>query len=204
MTKQRTIYIIDAGHAPNTPGKRSPELPDGRRLLEWEFNRDVARRICRLLSEAGIANHELTPHIDHDIGPTNRAELANELAVKSHLDAVLVSIHANAAHRVDDGWEDAHGVTVLYYPSSEAGKELAGRFQALIVGATGWRDRGIRGRRDLSILKRTSMPAILTENGFYTHREQCMELLSDDTRETIALAHVRAIAELEAEAAGLG
>ena len=197
MAKQRNMYIFDAGHAPSTRGKRSPELPDGRRLLEWHFNRDVVRRICRILAELGIAHHELTPHMDEDMGPTARAQLANELAREIELPTILVSVHSNAAGK--SGWHDAHGVTVLHYPTSKKGKALAERFQAEIVAATGWRDRGVKGRRDLSIINKTRMPAILTENGFYTCLEQCEQLLDDSVRETIALAHVAAIQELERE-----
>lgn len=194
---QRNIYFIDAGHAPLTPGKRSPELPDGRRLLEWQFNRDVVRRICRILAELGIAHHELTPHMHEDMGPTARAQLANELAAEVELPAILISVHSNAAG--NGGWEDADGVTVLYYPTSHAGLALAERFQAEIVAATGWRDRGVKPRGDISILKKTHMPAVLTESGFYTSREQCAQLLDDSVREMIALAHVAAIQELERE-----
>ena len=31
--------LLDNGHGCDTPGKRSPVWPDGRQLLEWEFNR---------------------------------------------------------------------------------------------------------------------------------------------------------------------
>lgn len=194
---QRNIYILDAGHAPSTAGKRSPELPDGRRLLEWQFSRDVVRRICRILDELGIAHHELTPHMDEDMGPAARAQLANELADEVELPAILVSVHSNAAG--NGGWQDADGVTVLHHPGSERGLALAERFQAEIVAATGWRDRGVKGRSDLSILSKTRMPAVLTENGFYTSQQQCEQLLDDSVRETIALAHVAAIQELERE-----
>lgn len=192
---QRNIYFLDAGHAPSTPGKRSPELEDGRRLLEWEFNRDVVRRICRRLADLGIAHHELTPHMDEDMGPTARAQLANELAREVELPAILVSVHSNADGM--GGWADGHGVTVLHYVESSVGQAIAERFQQALVQATGWYDRGTKGRSDLSILKKTSMPAVLTENGFYTHREQCEQLLDDGIRQAIAEAHVRAIQELE-------
>jgi len=197
MTAQRYIYFLDAGHAPLTPGKRSPELDDGRQFYEWQFNRDVVRRIARILAELGIAHHELTPHMDEDMGPSARARLANELALEVELPAIVISVHSNAAGM--HGWMNADGVTVLHYPTSEKGIALAERFQAEIVAATGWRDRGIKARTDLSILNKTRMPAILTENGFYTSREQCVQLLDDSVRETIALAHVAAIQGVERE-----
>ena len=36
------LYILlDAGHGSNTPGKRSPRLPNGKQFFEWEFCREV-------------------------------------------------------------------------------------------------------------------------------------------------------------------
>jgi N-acetylmuramoyl-L-alanine amidase len=94
-------------------------------------------------------------------------------------------------------WTDANGVTVLHYPTSARSKEIAELFQGHLVKLTCWRDRGIKARGDLSILKFTHMPAIITENGFYTCREQCEEMLRPEIRGVIAHAHVMAIAELE-------
>ena len=37
--------LIDNGHGVDTKGKRSPVWPDGRQLFEWEFNRDIAKRV---------------------------------------------------------------------------------------------------------------------------------------------------------------
>ncbi|MCD4710393.1 MAG: N-acetylmuramoyl-L-alanine amidase [Bacteroidales bacterium] len=39
------------------------------------------------------------------------------------------------------------------------------------------------------MIRETAMPAILTENGFYTKREQCEYLLDPDWRIRIAEAH---------------
>jgi hypothetical protein len=39
------MVILDAGHGYNTKGKRSPVWSDGSQLFEWEFNRDVVKRI---------------------------------------------------------------------------------------------------------------------------------------------------------------
>jgi len=69
-------------------------------------------------------------------------------------------------------------------------------FQENLVQVTGWIDRGIR-RGNFQIIRETAMPAILTENGFYTNREQCEYLLDPDWRTTIAEAHVEAIKEIE-------
>ena len=52
----KPIIILDNGHGMETPGKRSPIWSDRTQLLEYEFNRDVVRRIEAALNERGIAN----------------------------------------------------------------------------------------------------------------------------------------------------
>jgi hypothetical protein len=37
--------LIDNGHGENTPGKRSPVWEDGVQLFEWEYAREIARRV---------------------------------------------------------------------------------------------------------------------------------------------------------------
>ena len=39
--------LLDNGHAKSTAGKCSPVFPDGSRFYEWEFNRDVVKRIAK-------------------------------------------------------------------------------------------------------------------------------------------------------------
>ena len=47
MTK---AFIISPGHGKNTPGKRSPDSS----LMEWEFNRRLAKRIVELAQAQDI------------------------------------------------------------------------------------------------------------------------------------------------------
>jgi N-acetylmuramoyl-L-alanine amidase len=193
---QRFLWLLDAGHAPATPGKRSPRFEDDSRLYEWEFARHVVDLVAGELEDRGIAHHVLTPRTDADMGPSQRAALANYIAGALGMTSRLLSIHANA-HGDGHEFNDAHGLTVLYYPTSEKGKDMAQQLQARLVGATGLRDRGIKPRDDLSLLKRTHMPAVLSENGFYTNREECELLRSLDFRMKVAHAHAEFIASAE-------
>ena len=195
---QKFLWLLDGGHAPATAGKRSPKLEDGRQLIEFEFARDVVNRIAKRLEELGIAHHILTPKTVYDLKPSRRAKIANEIDSSAQLPTRLVSVHANAAG--EGGWYDAGGITVLYYPSSTKGKAMAQDLQTKLVSALGLRDRGIKPRDDLSILEMTDMPAILSENGFYTDREEVEILLSDEGRQTIADAHVQFIVAQEESA----
>lgn len=192
MTIPRYLWLLDAGHAPSTPGKRSPLVRDTTLLEEWEYNREVVRRIRVMLDQRGIANHEVTPHQNVDMKPSQRAALANAIPGSCR----LVSVHANA-HRMGKEFTSAGGVVVLYNRGSKTGSRIAQVFQRHLVNATGFRDRGIKPRGNLSILKRTRMPAIVTETGFYTNEDECLYLMSDEGRQKIAAAHVTAIVVME-------
>ena len=52
--KQVFIPILDNGHGIDTAGKRSPVWDDGTQLFEWEFNRDIVKRVSSMLEEEGI------------------------------------------------------------------------------------------------------------------------------------------------------
>ncbi len=192
--KQRYLWLLDAGHSPATRGKRSPVLSDGRQLLEWEFARDIVHRLRDILDELGIANHEITPHIHADLKPSARARLANYMAKTSGMKCRVVSIHGNA-HR--STWSSAEGITVLYHPASKASKAMAEVFQNRLVRQTECKDRGIRPRTNLTLLKATRMPAILSENGFYSNRDECDDMLDGYWRDGIAGAHADAIEMIE-------
>ena len=46
------LYILlDNGHGSNTPGKRSPRLPNGKQFFEWEFCREVVNLLYIRLKE---------------------------------------------------------------------------------------------------------------------------------------------------------
>ncbi|HSN49666.1 MAG TPA: N-acetylmuramoyl-L-alanine amidase, partial [Bacteroidales bacterium] len=69
-------------------------------------------------------------------------------------------------------------------------------FQQNLVNQLGWRDRGVK-EADFYVLKNTKMPAVLTENGFYSNPEECEKLLSAEYRDDIAKAHLQAMIEIE-------
>lgn len=93
--------IIDNGHGINTKGKRSPKWSDDSQLFEWEFNRDIARRVSGMLDEHGIQSILIVPEIE-DVTLRERVKRVNEYYHKFH-DSFLLSIHANAGGGT--GWE---------------------------------------------------------------------------------------------------
>ncbi|MDQ0430267.1 N-acetylmuramoyl-L-alanine amidase [Planomicrobium stackebrandtii] len=167
--------MIDAGHGPDTPGKRSP---DGR-LREFHFNSAVAEEAKKRLLLDGhtvFFSHQS----DQDVPLHERTSLANRLKVD-----LFVSIHANAFGQT---FNTANGLETFTYSRPQAAtKELASAVQRSLVLVTGRKDRGVK-RGDFAVLRDTHMPAILVECGFMTHKQEVELLKSAAYRKRCALA----------------
>lgn len=176
---------IDAGHGPETPGKRSP---DGS-LLEYQFNSAVARYVAdKLFGEYEGIEILMTHDDSRDVPLKERTDKAN--AWKADL---FVSIHANAAG--DGGWNSAQGIeTYVYKTRPPAAVALANAVQRQLVRLTGRPNRGVKSA-DFHVLRETRMTAILVECGFMTNREEVELLKSDQYRRKCAEAIVAGIAE---------
>lgn len=193
---QRYLWCLDNGHGELQKGKRAPAKVDGKLFEEWEFNRDIVRRITESLKRNGIAYYNVVPETQVASFLKGRVGRANSKA--SSLPKIYVSIHSNAAGLTAPG-QFNNGITGLetfHFPRSQSGKRLATVFQRYLISELGWRDRGVK-EYPFYVLKHTSMPSVLTESGFYTDKEQTRKLLSDEWRQKIANAHIRAIMEIE-------
>ncbi|MEM9884311.1 MAG: N-acetylmuramoyl-L-alanine amidase [Bacteroidota bacterium] len=200
---KRYMWCLDNGHAENTPGKRSAPFDFNGiniQFFEYEFNRDVVGRIIAALKEKDIEFFNVVPEDVEDIRLSERVRRANSLP--SNLPKLYVSVHANAGPpRPGSDWvvPSISGVETWHYHGSRNGTKMATIFQQEIINATGWKNRGLKTTREkgLYVLRHTSMPAVLTENGFFNNREEVKKLMQDDVRQAIADAHVAAILEIE-------
>ncbi len=195
----RYLWCIDNGHGKKTKGKRSPKLEDGRQLLEYEFNRAIVKKVTRLLDRKGVKYFNVVPETDIDDFLEQRVARAN--GKTSTLPKLFVSIHSNAAPAPYGKWADPSisGIETWYYHNNPRGRKIAAIFQKHLVAATGWKNRHIKSRptKQFYVLRNTRMTAVLTENGFYNNKTQCLELLKEEVRDKIAAAHVDAIMEIE-------
>jgi N-acetylmuramoyl-L-alanine amidase len=185
------LWILDNGHGQSTPGKRSPILDDGRQLFEYEFNRDIVQRLMVKMKAAHLSYHELVPEVEIDVPLSTRVKRANNLT--SDLPKIFLSIHSNAQ---SNHWGTAHGIETYCYQTASKAERLAKTFQNSLITHVGWKNRGVK-TAGFYVLKYTRMPAILTENGFYTNLEECKKLLDPIWRDRIAEAHFLAICEIE-------
>lgn len=186
--------ILDNGHGKETPGKRSPIWGDGSQLFEWEFNRDIVRRIAAGLNEANIAHTILVPEIT-DISLRERCQRANSIYTGTNKEAFLISVHANAGGGT--GWEVYTSVgntksdaiaTVLAEQAKQAFPDEKMRFD--------YSDGDPDKESQFYILKNTACPAVLTENFFMDTEKDCRFIMSESGRQRIADLHVAAIKQI--------
>jgi len=203
VTGSRYLWCLDNGHAKETPGKRSvPFLLDGVtvQFFEYEFNRDIVKRMLAALKEKGIKTYNVVPEEVQDITLQERVRRAN--TVSSGIPKLFISIHSNAATPAPGSdWvaPTISGMETWYYQDSSKGKNMANIFQRELVEATDWKNRGLKSTelRQLYVLKYTNMPSILTENGFFNNEAEVKKLMRNEIRQAIADAHVAAILEIE-------
>ncbi|MCP3932284.1 MAG: N-acetylmuramoyl-L-alanine amidase [Bacteroidetes bacterium] len=201
--KVRYLWCLDNGHGKETSGKRSPLFEwdeEEIRFFEYEFNRDVVKRIIKKLEEIGVQYYEVVPEVEVGDFLEERVDRAN--AKKSDLPKIFVSVHSNAAPaRNSNSWgpDSTSGIETWYYHNSKKGRAIAGVFQKFLIEKTDWKNRHLKSRpqRQFYVLRKTRMPAVLTENGFYNNKFQVKKLMSDTIRQKIADAHVEAILEIE-------
>lgn len=197
--KQRYLWCLDNGHGKKQAGKRSKVFDDGvTQFIEYEFNRDVVERIIKQLEGKGVAFFDIVPDVD-EVGSFLKGRVDRANKKRSELKKIYVSVHSNAGGVGPDGWGTAHGLETWHHHNSRKGKKIAAIFQQKLVDKLGWRNRHLKSTaiKGLYVLKETDMPAVLTENGFFTHKTQAAELMKDSVRQKIADAHVAAIMEIE-------
>lgn len=157
-------------------------------------------------------------------GPLNRMTLANDLALNSRKPAIYVSIHYNSMGDGKD-WMPAHGVEVLIPGMKEStdphqvkcqwmGRDLTNlewckisrvlgeEFAVKITKVTGLHKRhasngGTVIRTNLKELNTILVPAVMTENGFFDHKDEVKKIHDPAFREQVAEGHFQAIQMVE-------
>ena len=226
-------WCIDAGHGPLTAGKRSPLLPksftmDGQvydRLMEYAYNRDIADRVCEMLSALGLAYMRTMP-ADGIYGNALYERVSNANKHVTPYPKRFVSLHGNAAaargmeYYCDD---TARGVDTFYAKGSVPGYRMAYKMQTHRVNAlreavrgvyvdatyggfykpslipADVKDRGVKAA-NFYVLRRTTMPAVLLETFFFNNRLDVQLMQMEEIRQATAEAIIDAIIEIETDA----
>ena len=191
------IILLDNGHGIDTPGKCSPVWKDGTQLREWEYTRRVVRALQERLAEQGVNVRIITPE-DQDVPLKMRVDRVNSIArIHGAANCLLISVHLNASKEMNQarGWE-IH--TSKNTTASDRYADVFWDEANRIVGRVS-RMRGdyTDGDRDWDtnfyILRHTLCPAVLTENLFMNHEEDCRFLMSEKGFQSIVDIHFNAI-----------
>lgn len=195
--------LVDNGHGIGTKGKRSPVepgYPEGGRLREYRYCREIAREVVRRLKAQGYDAVLVVPE-DADISLGQRCARVNAICDQyGARNVCLVSIHNNAAGNGSQ-WMSARGWEAWTSKGQTQGDRLA---DCLYDAAQKYLPRGTKIRTDIAdgdrdkeenftILYRSKCAACLTENLFQDNKEDVDWLLSPEGREAIVTLHVEGI-----------
>lgn len=196
------VVLLDNGHASRTPGKHSPKFEDGSRFYEYAFNRDIVKRISDELQKLGIKYHIIVPELDYDVPLTVRASRANSYAATYGKDkCVLISVHSNA-YGNGETWNSARGWSVYTTKGKTKSDEYATIFFEEAEKFLPQFDMTLRKdmsdgdpdfEENFTILYKTTCPALLTENLFFTNKKDIEFLMSEEGKNVLTKIHVNAI-----------
>ena len=198
------LVLLDNGHGGiingeyQTPGKRSPVWSDGSQLFEGEFNRAIVNRIIESLSNLNIPYINIVPELT-DISLSERIKRANSIDADN---VFYVSVHANAGG--GKGFEvfTSKGETRSDKIATIFGEEFKQTFPTKRLRAD-YSDGDLDKEANFAVIRKTRMPAVLTENFFMDNEEECKELLmTKEGRDKIAEFHVKAILRVGPEVFG--
>ena len=176
--------FINPGHA---PGIDSGAV-NANGTQEAEVALKVGRLVSKYLENVGIVTVLLQSNSlngeDEDAANPSICRTANNSGAD-----LFISIHCNAFNR------QARGTECCIDGIGGESELLAGCIQQQIVKSLGTVDRGIKTRPKLTVLRCTSMPAVLVEMAFIDNDDDC-RLLTEKADE-FARAIARGVTDYE-------
>ena len=169
---------LDAGHSQAKDTGGDPGAVNGK---YWESVAalDIVKKLGKLFSDAGVGVVFTRTGGKPGLQLSERCRIANDNNVD-----YFISIHLNSADN-----KSASGIETLRF--GKVGSKtirLASNVQRELIDATGWKDRGVKIRDNLYVLKHTRASAILVEVGFISNDKECEALFDDNIQLIIAKA----------------
>ncbi len=152
--------FINAGHGGSDPGAVSKK---------GTKEADITKKVSSLLACQLIQKGFNIEFFQQDKTLSEISQVENS----SNSD-LFISIHCNSFTD-----SKANGIETLYYPTSTRGLRCAQIVQNELVEATTLKDRGVKARNDLHVLRKTKAVAILVELAFISNPEEEKLLLDE-------------------------
>jgi len=174
---------LDPGHGGYDPGAV------GNGLREKDLTLAICLKLKPMLEHNGIItiltrDGDYSPgHLEGNLNGELRARVA--IAEKNKVD-LFVSIHINAG--------GGTGVEVLVVAKGGRAEVAANKVLPFLVSAGSWANRGVKTQNVL-VLRETSMPAILTENGFIDNSLDANKLKDPNFLHDLAVAHAKGLCD---------
>lgn len=181
MSEKLVRVCVDAGHEGGKAGF-DPGAVNGSKK-EAVAALAIAKKVgCKLTEKGYLVRFTRTK--DQDMTLAERCRISNSFDAD-----IFVSIHLNSATN-----KSASGVETLRYPKvGTRTKNLAKNVQTELIAALGWKDRGVKERSDLYVLKHTVASAVLVECGFLSNSAESEKLFDSKWQEKIASAIVKGV-----------
>ena len=176
MAEKIPVIVIDAGHG----GSDSGAVYKGRK--EKDDNLRLGLAVGKKLAADYVVSVKHTRTTDIFEKPSKKAQDSDNYGAK-----LLVSLHRNSSLPTANGYE------TLVWSNVGIKKELADKLNKRMA-ELGFRNRGTKVRKDLTILSKPDTPAVLLETGFISNEKD--NKLFDSKFEEIVNIIVLSIAEV--------
>ena len=155
------IYI-DQGHNPKNPNAGA----EGNGLREQDIVYPIGIELAELLRANGNYDVRLSrPTPTTQIGTSNTTSLRLRVSDANSWGAdYFISLHTNAS-----SISSARGCEAFAFSRPSEAFSLGESILDSLSEVTGLRNRGMQGRTNLYVLRKTAMPAVLVELGFISN-----------------------------------
>lgn len=169
-----TKIYIDQGHNPESPNAGA----EGNGYREQDITYRVGIELAQLLRSNGNFDVRLSrPTPSTQLGSSNSSSLRARVNDANSWGAdYFISIHTNASTV-----SSVNGTEALVYSAPSVASELAENIVREVTDITGLRDRGVKLRPGLYVLRKTNMPAVLVEIGFISNSRDA-NLMANEPR----------------------
>ena len=178
--------FIDQGHNPSGINAGA----EGFGLREQDITYNVGKYLEEFLKKDNRFEVKLSRNSPNEILGTS-----NATSLKARVDAAndwganyFISIHVNANVN-----PDINGTEVYVYSEYTQSYYFGEYILDAIVSKLGTKNNGMKVRPSLYVLRKTNMPAVLTENLFMDNKEDVKFLLSEEGKKQIIDLHVQGI-----------